>query len=105
MSSDDMSETTFNNQSSTKSNDVAPLAPSIPPNRPQQTSDINYGKGERITVLHVAEKPSIGQVRTCCNVRNKKADHGLTSILTTCMHTSCLIFGKTITGHCQWSCR
>ncbi len=43
-----------------KSVDATPLAPSIPPNVPQQTSDINYGKGERIKVLHIAEKPSIG---------------------------------------------
>lgn len=33
----------------------------IPPNQPQQTSDINYGSGESITVFHVAEKPSIAQ--------------------------------------------
>ena len=37
------------------------LVPSIPPSQPQQTSDINYGKGQSITVLHVAEKPSIAQ--------------------------------------------
>ena len=43
-----------------KSTGATPLAPSIPPNVPQQTSDINYGKGERIKVLHIAEKPSIG---------------------------------------------
>lgn len=40
---------------------TAPLTPSIPPNVPQQTSDINYGKSERIKVLHIAEKPSIAQ--------------------------------------------
>lgn len=33
-----------------------------PPNKPQQTSDINYGNGQNITVFHVAEKPSIAQV-------------------------------------------
>jgi DNA topoisomerase-3 len=44
-----------------KANFTTPLAPSIPPNQPQQTNDINYAKGERITVLHIAEKPSIGQ--------------------------------------------
>jgi Toprim domain len=32
---------------------------SVPPNQPQQTSDIYYGKGSTITILHVAEKPSI----------------------------------------------
>jgi len=37
------------------------LAPSIPPNQPQQTSDLDYGRGEAIVVLHVAEKPSIAQ--------------------------------------------
>jgi DNA topoisomerase-3 len=35
--------------------------PSIPPNQSQQTSDINYAKGESIVVFHVAEKPSIAQ--------------------------------------------
>lgn len=39
----------------------ATFLPTIPPNTPQQTSDINYGQGREITVLHVAEKPSIGQ--------------------------------------------
>lgn len=37
------------------------FAPSIPPSQPQQTSDINYGKGQTIEILHVAEKPSIAQ--------------------------------------------
>ena len=36
-------------------------APLIPPQQPQLTNDINYGKGEKITVLHIAEKPSIAQ--------------------------------------------
>ena len=36
-------------------------AAAVPPNQPQQTSNINYGKGETITILHVAEKPSIAQ--------------------------------------------
>lgn len=40
---------------------TAKHAQSIPPIQPQQTNDINYGKGEIITVLHVAEKPSIAQ--------------------------------------------
>jgi hypothetical protein len=33
----------------------------IPPNQPQTTNDINYGAGTSITVVHIAEKPSIGQ--------------------------------------------
>jgi len=37
------------------------LAPSVPPSEPQQTSNINYARGEDITILHVAEKPSIAQ--------------------------------------------
>jgi DNA topoisomerase-3 len=37
------------------------LAPSVPPNQCQQTSDINYGRDDTITVLHIAEKPSIAQ--------------------------------------------
>ena len=48
------------NNNSSKS-DTGLLAPSIPPNQPQQTSDINYGKNATITILHVAEKPSIAQ--------------------------------------------
>lgn len=32
-----------------------------PPNTPQHRHGINYGIGETITVLHVAEKPSIAQ--------------------------------------------
>jgi DNA topoisomerase-3 len=35
--------------------------PSIPPSQSQQTSDINYGRGQKITIFHVAEKPSIAQ--------------------------------------------
>ena len=34
---------------------------SIPPNQPQTTNDLNYGAGRPITVVHIAEKPSIGQ--------------------------------------------
>ena len=34
---------------------------SIPPNQPQQTNDINYGRGQKISIFHVAEKPSIAQ--------------------------------------------
>eukprot|EP00559_Dactyliosolen_fragilissimus_P001634 CAMPEP_0184857522 /NCGR_PEP_ID=MMETSP0580-20130426/2673_1 /TAXON_ID=1118495 /ORGANISM="Dactyliosolen fragilissimus" /LENGTH=1135 /DNA_ID=CAMNT_0027353161 /DNA_START=197 /DNA_END=3600 /DNA_ORIENTATION=+ len=33
----------------------------IPPNQPQLTNDLNYRHGEKINVLHIAEKPSIGQ--------------------------------------------
>ena len=37
------------------------FTPTIPPNQPQTTNSLEYGRGENITVLHVAEKPSIGQ--------------------------------------------
>jgi DNA topoisomerase III len=40
---------------------TASTSPAIPPNQSQQTSDLSYGKGETITILHVAEKPSIAQ--------------------------------------------
>lgn len=40
---------------------VASDSTTLPPNQSQQTSDLNYGKGTTITVLHVAEKPSIAQ--------------------------------------------
>ncbi|KAG7362205.1 DNA topoisomerase [Nitzschia inconspicua] len=42
---------------------------STPPNQSQQTSDINYGKGENITILHVGEKPSIAEAiaKGLCN--------------------------------------
>ncbi len=33
----------------------------IPPNQPQTTNDLNYGAGRPIVVVHIAEKPSIGQ--------------------------------------------
>lgn len=33
----------------------------IPPNQPQTTNDLNYGASIPITVVHIAEKPSIGQ--------------------------------------------
>jgi DNA topoisomerase III len=39
----------------------ATFAPTVPPNQSQQTSDLTYGKGETITILHIAEKPSIAQ--------------------------------------------
>ena len=39
----------------------APHKPSIPPSEPQTTNDLNYGRGQKITVLHIAEKPSIAQ--------------------------------------------
>ena len=50
-----------NSQKNEKKKETLPLMPSIPPSQPQQTSDINYGRGQSITVLHVAEKPSIAQ--------------------------------------------
>ena len=56
-----------NNKKKTNSNkskptsSSKPAAPSIPPNQPQTTNDINYKKGSPITVLHIAEKPSIAQ--------------------------------------------
>lgn len=34
-------------------------APSIPPNQPQTTNDLNYKSGQKVMVLHIAEKPSI----------------------------------------------
>lgn len=37
------------------------LIPSIPPNQPQTTNRPDYKKGEKITVLHIAEKPSIAE--------------------------------------------
>jgi hypothetical protein len=37
-------------------------SPSIPPNVPQTTNDLNYGAGRPIVVVHIAEKPSIAQV-------------------------------------------
>jgi len=48
-------------QDSKKSSPFAPLNPSVPPNQPQLTNDINYGRGEKLTVLHIGEKPSIAQ--------------------------------------------
>lgn len=50
-----------NNRAKREETTTTPLAPAVPPFQPQQTNDINYGKGERITVLHVGEKPSISQ--------------------------------------------
>ena len=35
--------------------------PAIPPSQPQTTNNLNYGSGRSITVVHIAEKPSIGQ--------------------------------------------
>lgn len=43
----------------TKGNLTSSASSGVPPNQPQQTSDIYYGKGSTITILHVAEKPSI----------------------------------------------
>ena len=45
----------------TPRNPSKPASPSIPPSQSQQTSDINYGKGQKICIFHVAEKPSIAQ--------------------------------------------
>jgi DNA topoisomerase-3 len=54
-------ESQNNSRTNKQSSSVSPstLSPSIPPSQPQQTSDINYGRGSKITVLHIAEKPSI----------------------------------------------
>jgi DNA topoisomerase III len=54
---------------------ASPLVPSIPPSQPQQTSDINYGRGQSITVLHVAEKPSIAQAVAQGLCRNGQSDY------------------------------
>lgn len=43
------------------SGDNSNTTPSIPPSQPQTTNDLNYKKGSPITVLHIAEKPSIAQ--------------------------------------------
>ena len=48
-------------------------APTVPPNQSQQSSNIQYGKGETITILHVAEKPSIAQAIAKGLIEN---DHG-----------------------------
>lgn len=56
------------------SSSSTPLIPSVPPSQPQQTSDINYGKGQSIKVLHVAEKPSIAQA-IAQGLCNGKADY------------------------------
>jgi DNA topoisomerase-3 len=45
----------------TENTRASSLTPAIPPNQPQTTNDLNYKKGEKIVVLHVAEKPSIAQ--------------------------------------------
>ena len=49
--------------SSSKSGERSPFTSSSEkaPNQPQTTNDLNYGKGSKIVVLHVAEKPSIAQ--------------------------------------------
>ena len=39
----------------------APLQPAIPPSQPQTTNPLSYGKGNKISVIHIAEKPSIAQ--------------------------------------------
>ena len=50
-----------NKSNNKKVNSAFSSKPSIPPNQPQQTSDVNYGKGENITILHIGEKPSIAE--------------------------------------------
>jgi hypothetical protein len=54
-------ETKGKNDDNGRHSSAAKHAQLIPPNQPQQTNNINYGKGETITLLHVAEKPSIAQ--------------------------------------------
>ena len=64
----------MSSNSGSKSKTNTPHAPSIPPSQPQQTSDINYGRGQSITVLHIAEKPSIAQAiaNGLCRDNNSK---------------------------------
>ena len=47
-----------NNNKKVSTNNIPSI---VPPSQPQQTSDINYGRSKTITLLHVAEKPSIAQ--------------------------------------------
>eukprot|EP00577_Skeletonema_sp_RCC1716_P004887 CAMPEP_0113381834 /NCGR_PEP_ID=MMETSP0013_2-20120614/5519_1 /TAXON_ID=2843 ORGANISM="Skeletonema costatum, Strain 1716" /NCGR_SAMPLE_ID=MMETSP0013_2 /ASSEMBLY_ACC=CAM_ASM_000158 /LENGTH=1160 /DNA_ID=CAMNT_0000264299 /DNA_START=12 /DNA_END=3495 /DNA_ORIENTATION=- /assembly_acc=CAM_ASM_000158 len=50
------------NKKSVASSSSAPTSKqSIPPNQPQTTNDLNYAAGRPLTVVHIAEKPSIGQ--------------------------------------------
>ena len=58
------------NQQQQQQHDTAPKVkkdtnnktqPSIPPNQPQTTNSLSYGAGQSIKVVHIAEKPSIGQ--------------------------------------------
>jgi len=46
---------------SSESSAKAPLQPAIPPSQPQTTNPLSYGKGAKISVVHIAEKPSIAQ--------------------------------------------
>lgn len=58
-----------NQQQQQQQHDTAPKVkkvtnntqPSIPPNQPQTTNSLSYGAGQSIKVVHIAEKPSIGQ--------------------------------------------
>jgi hypothetical protein len=59
----------------------APLSASVPPNQPQQTSDLNYGRGETITILHIAEKPSIGHAIAILKYSRNEVCHVMTCIL------------------------
>jgi len=62
---DTKQESNKNNNKGKNSNNTnhtkTPTITTIPPNQPQTTNDINYKKGSPITVLHIAEKPSIAQ--------------------------------------------
>lgn len=57
------SSSNANGKSTADNEQVKPKAPAIiPPNQPQTTNNLNYGAGRPITVVHIAEKPSIAQV-------------------------------------------
>jgi hypothetical protein len=46
-----------NKKSAISSSSASSNKPAIPPNQPQTTNDLNYGAGQAITVVHIAEKP------------------------------------------------
>jgi DNA topoisomerase-3 len=54
------SSTSTTPESSSASITTTPTA-TVSPHQCQQTNDIGYGRGQMITVLHIAEKPSIAQ--------------------------------------------
>jgi len=64
LSSSNQTAYTNNNTKKHGSESSSSTAPALTPNQPQTTNDINYGQGQRIIVLHVAEKPSIAQAIT-----------------------------------------